>query len=59
MRKATRLLSICTMRDGIMKQEQFLNVVDRDEAERRFSEIERGEVQTIPWMEVRARVFRR
>lgn len=30
-----------------------------DEAERRFGEIERGEVQTIPWTEIRARVFRR
>lgn len=29
------------------------------EAERRWREIEAGEVQTIPWEEVRARLFRR
>jgi putative addiction module component (TIGR02574 family) len=28
-----------------------------DEAERRWAEIERGEVQTLPWDEVRERVF--
>jgi len=30
-----------------------------DEAQRRFVEIERGEVQTLPWAEVRKRVFDR
>ena len=29
------------------------------EAERRWREIESGEVQTIPWEEVRAKLFRR
>ncbi len=29
------------------------------EAERRWQEIERGEVQTISWEEVRAKLFRR
>jgi len=29
------------------------------EAERRWSEIESGAVKTIPWQEVRARLFRR
>jgi putative addiction module component (TIGR02574 family) len=28
-----------------------------DEAERRWTEIERGEVETLPWDEVRRRVF--
>jgi putative addiction module component (TIGR02574 family) len=28
-----------------------------DEAERRWTEIERGEVKTLPWDEVRERVF--
>jgi hypothetical protein len=30
-----------------------------DEAEHRWREIESGEVQTIPWEEVRAKLFRR
>ncbi|MEA2464455.1 MAG: putative addiction module component [Acidobacteriota bacterium] len=30
-----------------------------DEAERRWREIESGAVETIPWEEVRARLFRR
>jgi putative addiction module component (TIGR02574 family) len=29
------------------------------EAERRWREIENGEVQTVPWEEVRAKLFRR
>jgi putative addiction module component (TIGR02574 family) len=29
------------------------------EAERRYTEFERGEVQTLPWAEVRKRVFDR
>ena len=29
------------------------------EAERRWSEIESGAVKTIPWQEVRARLFKR
>lgn len=29
------------------------------EAQRRFAEIERGEVQTLPWAEVHKRVFGR
>lgn len=29
------------------------------EAERRWREIERGEAETIPWEEVRAKLFRR
>jgi putative addiction module component (TIGR02574 family) len=28
-----------------------------DEAERRWAEIERGEVETVPWEEVRQRMF--
>jgi putative addiction module component (TIGR02574 family) len=28
-----------------------------DEAERRWAEIERGEVETLPWEDVRQRVF--
>jgi putative addiction module component (TIGR02574 family) len=28
-----------------------------DEAERRWAEIERGEVETLPWDDVRQRVF--
>jgi len=30
-----------------------------EEAERRFGEIERGEVLTVPWSEVRERIFAR
>jgi putative addiction module component (TIGR02574 family) len=30
-----------------------------EEAERRFADIERGEVRTLPWVEIRKRVFGR
>lgn len=46
-------------RELLLKLAMESDVVEAwyDEAERRWAEIERGEVETVPWADVRKRMF--
>jgi putative addiction module component (TIGR02574 family) len=45
--------------DSVGEPEEEVDKAWIEEAKRRLAEIQRGDVQTVPWSEARARIFAR